>query len=453
MATGDLKNNITKLESDLKSVKFPQALPIYSVSNGDPASFLPLLHHVLLDFSPLLLKYFANRSYDFYGKKDSRFIETVYSALRDEFSYKPKITKEQFFAKGFAERKCIFITDVIRLCKGLHQDLARKAKTSISPSIVFKKPLNTKIRAQSKRVIANHSIKLSHSSPTRIAVFQKSEQSPSKSPSYPPSKHMSGTYWNEEATKLSQRPLSPPVPAQKPIAGDSIVYHQDDSLLYYNQSNFSEGSHSMTSATGGHFYEEYSIVDAGKPIEITDYYQESLISGKPQTRTYEIPDDNLKSVCSGHRTPSPKRETDHSTFSAALEIKALDLDAVVEKIKPSPKSLRATTPIGATPVSISHETDAFRSDLEIVKKQLLDSQSDKEKMAMDLLHIKNRVYALEVRLEEGRRQPQSDQNKENIKNASATEKALKDDTSLQNPIDRIKSIQQKLSQAKRTLII
>ena len=37
--------------------------------------------------------------------------------LRDVFSYKPPISKEQFFNRGFAERKVIMCTEILQLVK------------------------------------------------------------------------------------------------------------------------------------------------------------------------------------------------------------------------------------------------------------------------------------------------------------------------------------------------
>ncbi|KAI8916349.1 Centrosomal spindle body, CEP44-domain-containing protein [Gorgonomyces haynaldii] len=116
MATGDLRNNMMKLQQGLKSVK---------ISKGDPSAFLPLIHHVLLE-SPTLSKYFTSKEYDLYGKKDARFLETVYQLLRDEFHYKPALTQTQFLSTGFSERKCILVSDIIKHARELEMDLQRK---------------------------------------------------------------------------------------------------------------------------------------------------------------------------------------------------------------------------------------------------------------------------------------------------------------------------------------
>ncbi|KAJ3268058.1 Centrosomal protein of 44 kDa [Terramyces sp. JEL0728] len=128
MATGDLKNNIAILESELKAIKYNGPFSVSGISKGDPVCFLPMFHFVFLAYSPLLATHFSELSYDLYGKRDKRFVEAIYSALRDVFNYKPKISRDQFFSKGFAERKCILVTDTIKFAKVKRQELLRLNK-------------------------------------------------------------------------------------------------------------------------------------------------------------------------------------------------------------------------------------------------------------------------------------------------------------------------------------
>ncbi|PFX16758.1 Centrosomal protein of 44 kDa [Stylophora pistillata] len=100
MTTGDLKNNLRKLVSVLKQIHYPQS------------------------------EYFASKVYELYGKTDSRFMETVYKVLRDEFGYKPQLTREQFLTIGFAERKIIFLCAILKLLREKHNELKPKGGTS-----------------------------------------------------------------------------------------------------------------------------------------------------------------------------------------------------------------------------------------------------------------------------------------------------------------------------------
>lgn len=130
MTTGDLKNNLRKFVSELKQVHFPQSeLDLKGIAQGVPKAFLPVVHHVFLDYSISLAQYFANKEYDLYGKTDLRFMEAVYKVLRDEFGYKPQITKEQFLTIGFAERKILSLCEILKLLRGKHDELNPKTKS------------------------------------------------------------------------------------------------------------------------------------------------------------------------------------------------------------------------------------------------------------------------------------------------------------------------------------
>ncbi|KAI8905328.1 Centrosomal spindle body, CEP44-domain-containing protein [Powellomyces hirtus] len=124
-ATGDLNNNLLKTQADLRRIRYSGPFDVYGATKGDPTAFLPIIHFILLDFSHVLARHFASKGYELYGKKDARFIESTYRLLRDEFGYRPQLTKEQFFNIGFAERKLIFIGDLIRMAKTLHGNLTR----------------------------------------------------------------------------------------------------------------------------------------------------------------------------------------------------------------------------------------------------------------------------------------------------------------------------------------
>ncbi|EDO40092.1 predicted protein, partial [Nematostella vectensis] len=126
MATGDINNNLRKLLKELKNVRFPRMheLDLRALSLGKPDSFLPILHYVFLDYSCELSEFFSEKDYDLYGKTDLRFVETVYKILRDEFHYKPPLTREQFLALGYAERKVIQLREIVQKCRLKHKELS-----------------------------------------------------------------------------------------------------------------------------------------------------------------------------------------------------------------------------------------------------------------------------------------------------------------------------------------
>lgn len=130
MSTGDLRNNIRKIQTELRQTHYAGTVDLYGLSKGDPAALLPLFHFILLDYSAYLAKHFAGKGYELYGKKDTRFLESVYKLLRDEFNYRPSVSRDQFFSMGFAERKLLMLGDLFKFGRTMHESMARKAVTA-----------------------------------------------------------------------------------------------------------------------------------------------------------------------------------------------------------------------------------------------------------------------------------------------------------------------------------
>ncbi|XP_038055485.1 centrosomal protein of 44 kDa-like isoform X2 [Patiria miniata] len=125
MATGDLKNNLRRLQSKVKLINYPKDMDMKGVSKGLAQEFLPLLHYILLDFSHPMAEHIVNNDMELYGKSDDKFMAAVYKVLRDIFHYKPSITRQQFFSRGFAEHKIILVVDLIRMVKEKHKALTK----------------------------------------------------------------------------------------------------------------------------------------------------------------------------------------------------------------------------------------------------------------------------------------------------------------------------------------
>ncbi|XP_033743066.1 uncharacterized protein LOC117329295 [Pecten maximus] len=117
MPTGDLTNNLRKLQKEVKLIKYNEDLDLANMSLGKPTAFLPLYHYAFTSYSHALAELISASDAELYGKTDFRFIEAMYKILRDLFSYKPLITKEQFFNAGFAERKIIMCSEVLHMVR------------------------------------------------------------------------------------------------------------------------------------------------------------------------------------------------------------------------------------------------------------------------------------------------------------------------------------------------
>ena len=145
MATGDIRNNLQKLSNELKLIKYEEKLDLEQMIIGLSAPFLPILYHVFVEYSSELTSYFLSKGYNFYGKSDAIFLESVYKILVQEFQTKPLLTKQQFFSIGFAEVKVIFVTKILKLCIKKNKDIILKltlkkkpkCNSELSQNIVF----------------------------------------------------------------------------------------------------------------------------------------------------------------------------------------------------------------------------------------------------------------------------------------------------------------------------
>lgn len=133
MATGDLKGCLRKLEASLRSLKYPRDVDYQRLAVGDPSACLPIVSFAFTSFSPSLTEHLVDFGVELTGMNDLRFIENVYKVLRDVFSYKPLLTKQQFLQFGFAERKVSILCDVIGLVLSKHKELTKNSKHLSKP--------------------------------------------------------------------------------------------------------------------------------------------------------------------------------------------------------------------------------------------------------------------------------------------------------------------------------
>ncbi|XP_070554094.1 centrosomal protein of 44 kDa-like [Ptychodera flava] len=130
MATGDIKNNLRKLRTQLRHMKYPGEVD-RGIIDGTVASILPIWDFAFLEYSRPVAEFIATSNLSLCGKTDFRFVETVFKILRDIFNYKPPLTKDQIMSSGFVERKIIMTCDLLDLVKQRHIAMNRDPKTSV----------------------------------------------------------------------------------------------------------------------------------------------------------------------------------------------------------------------------------------------------------------------------------------------------------------------------------
>ncbi|XP_050391678.2 centrosomal protein of 44 kDa [Patella vulgata] len=130
MTTGDIKNNLRKLQSEVRQIKYTEHIDVTNLSKGVPTAFLPIYHYAFTQYSIPITEKIASMDIELFGKSDLRFMEAVYKILRDLFHYKPLVTKDQFFSAGFAERKVIMSTEVLSLLRAKKKELEPTSKST-----------------------------------------------------------------------------------------------------------------------------------------------------------------------------------------------------------------------------------------------------------------------------------------------------------------------------------
>ncbi|XP_066173682.1 centrosomal protein of 44 kDa isoform X1 [Sylvia atricapilla] len=128
MATGDLNGSLRKIEQGLRLLNYPRDVDYTVLVKGDPAAFLPIISYCFTSFSTCIAELLVKCDVELTAKSDLHFIEAVYKFLRDQFQYKPILTKEQFLQFGFAERKMQIVCDIINCVVKKHKELSNSSK-------------------------------------------------------------------------------------------------------------------------------------------------------------------------------------------------------------------------------------------------------------------------------------------------------------------------------------
>uniref|UniRef100_F7B215 Centrosomal protein of 44 kDa n=1 Tax=Equus caballus TaxID=9796 RepID=F7B215_HORSE len=129
MATGDLKRSLRNLEQVLRSLNYPEEVDCVGLIKGDTAASLPIISYALTSYSPYVAELLMESNIELIAKNDLRFIDTVYKLLRDQFNYKPILTKKQFIQCGFAEWKIQITCDILNCVIKKHKELSSLDKT------------------------------------------------------------------------------------------------------------------------------------------------------------------------------------------------------------------------------------------------------------------------------------------------------------------------------------
>lgn len=217
-------------------------------------------------------------------------------ALMNEFSYKPKITKEQFFLKGFAERKCLLIMDVIHKMKQLYADLLRQSKSHASNTDMSAKKTISQAALQIRTIPSSPIIKSNstYENNVHIKTTSGSECSPARvMPLNPPSRHMSESWTRSIVEMIAPLPL-------KRHHSSAVSYNPaDDSLMHYQKEDFSFSSRNPLAKFDFSKRNESQLsVSSEQKIDRSSISDVAVDHTTSFSTTRDLPPDN-------HRTPSP----------------------------------------------------------------------------------------------------------------------------------------------------
>jgi hypothetical protein len=252
----------------LIKVKYKPFFDANRVLLGETSELLPMLHFVLLDCSKLVARYLSNCGYELYAKNDMRFVDGLFKVARSIFNYNPKITPAQFLHQGFAERKLIFVCDIITLCMTKHNELCKKNKSTVKrpSSDPFQPEGAPEAEPQAPAPTVTRRANGGGSSPVRA----KKPALLARPVSPPPSRN------NEPARAVFAQPtvFSSPGPHLRPLPGTPVAQYPTSQEMppYFKQEDDDEYGSSHGFAAGG--------TDAGVanyqtlPGDPSDYYME-----------------------------------------------------------------------------------------------------------------------------------------------------------------------------------
>ncbi|XP_032080641.1 centrosomal protein of 44 kDa isoform X2 [Thamnophis elegans] len=98
------------------------------LAKGDPSVFLPIISYCFTSFSTYIAELVMESGLELTAKNDSRFVDAMYKLLRDQFQYKPVLSKQQFLQYGFAERKIQIVCDIISYIYKRHKEFSNMNK-------------------------------------------------------------------------------------------------------------------------------------------------------------------------------------------------------------------------------------------------------------------------------------------------------------------------------------
>lgn len=101
-ATGSVDMNARRLVDHLHAIAYHRAVSARRLREGDVTELLPVLHFVLLDYSPHVAAFVAAKGFALYAQDDASFVDAVFRLSGLHLGLRPSLQARQFLARGFA---------------------------------------------------------------------------------------------------------------------------------------------------------------------------------------------------------------------------------------------------------------------------------------------------------------------------------------------------------------
>ena len=128
---GQIDNNIYKVRRLLEKTGFVDKVSDTDLRSGVPSTALKMIHHLIFRASERFTQHIQEKYHvhqDLKFLPDQQFYKSVCLILCDMFGYRADLTPEQFFDKGFAERKLIMILNIYDILKSTRKNIKINAK-------------------------------------------------------------------------------------------------------------------------------------------------------------------------------------------------------------------------------------------------------------------------------------------------------------------------------------
>ena len=94
--------NVRRFVDHLHAIAYHRPVSARRLREGDATELLPVLHFVLLDYSPHVAAFVAAKGFALYAQDDASFIDAVFRFAAQHLGVRAALQPRQCLARGFA---------------------------------------------------------------------------------------------------------------------------------------------------------------------------------------------------------------------------------------------------------------------------------------------------------------------------------------------------------------